>query len=168
LLSSIPFVPWANINIRHSDEGLVDRKLEAISFVALIIVLVGTLAVTAMVPNFREMVDPDLSFEVIGSGTADPSSGPRTISGHYSALVTLNVTSANTRESFVLEIPRFFARTAGGSSLWCLGMYPEKEPMIEAGGFLTVAIHFQVPLGDTITSLVYHMPSGVRIEVMLP
>lgn len=146
----------------------MERKAGAVLVVGGFVLLLGALAVTAMVPNFREMVDPQLAFEVVGNSTADPSDGPRVLTGHYAVLITLNVTLANEREGFVLEIPRFFARTQGGSSLWCQGMYPEEDPTIDAGGTLTVTIYFQVPLGETITSLVYHKPSGARIVVQLP
>jgi hypothetical protein len=146
----------------------VIRIGELAAIIAGTFILLGSLAVTASIANFREMVDPELEFRVLGNETAGPKDGVSVLSGHYVDVLRLNISLANLKESFSLTIPYFFAWTGNGTSLWCQGMLPMAEPVIPAGGSIEIGIYFQVPIGEIVRSLEYIKPSGERIDIPVP
>jgi hypothetical protein len=146
----------------------VIRIGELAAIIAGTLILLGSLAVTASIANFREMVDPELEFMVLGNETVGPDDGFSVLSGHYMDVLHLNISLANLKESFALTIPYFFAWTGNGTSLWCQGLHPEADPVIPAGGSIEIGIYFQVPVGENIRSLEYIKPSGERIFIPVP
>jgi hypothetical protein len=132
------------------------------------VLLFGSLAVTASIDNFREMVEPDLAIIVIGNMTLEPTDEIRPLSDHYIDLFTVNLSILNKKENFDINIPRFFACTLNGTSLWCIGMYPVIDAVIPAGGSIEIGIFFQVPKGEMIGHLEYFKPSGEVITLSIP
>jgi len=124
------------------------------------LLLVTSLAVTATLGNFQELIDPDLTIRLDSARYTGDEGDITPLTDHLVVVMGLNITLGNHDESYPLSIPHFFAITLGGLELWCEGQIGDVDPTILPGSSVDIEIYFQVPSGDVIAYVIYRTPSG--------